>query len=115
MKFLLIIFCAFFLRSQSCDNEYIFLAGPTTTVGCGGFLYAGQYLFKSKKDSSLLIGAILCPDGYGESFFKEDAKYLIIFSKDTVPPQGYNYMNIFDYPADKRPKIKLIEKIEQVK
>lgn len=83
-------------------------------MGCGGILFAGQYLFIDAKDSTEFIGIIKCPDGYAENFFNEKAKYNIDFSKDSVLEGKYSWMNEFDYSPDKKIPIWIIEKIEKV-
>ena len=113
MKSVILFFLLSINLNKDCNSVYILQAKPSPIIGCGGFLFAGQYLFINSQDSSNFIGVIKCPDGYGDDFFKEDGKYEIEFSKDTALPKEYSWMNVFDYPADMRPPIKFIEKIKR--
>lgn len=115
IKYVSIVLLTALLNNNSCPKNCVLVAKPRSIIGCGGILYAGQYLFIDTKDSTEFIGVIKCPDGYGENFFKEDANYNIVFSKDTVVEKKYSWMNVFDYPPDKKIPIKVIEKIEEVK
>lgn len=115
VKYLSIVLLAALFNNNSCPKNCVLIAKPTNILGCGGILYAGQYLFIDTKDTTEFIGVIKCPDGYGENFFKEDAKYNIDFSKDTILEAKYSWMNVFDYPPDKKIRIRIIEKIEEIK
>jgi hypothetical protein len=50
-------------------------------------------LFFNEKDSSLLIGIVLCPDFLGNDFFKRNSIYSVRFSKDKELPKNYRLMN----------------------
>lgn len=113
IKYLSVVLLAVFLTNGDCPKSYILIAKPSSTIGCGGILYAGQFIFIDAKDSAGFIGVIKCPDGYGDDFFKEDAKYNIEFSKDTVLEAKYSWMNVFEYPPDKKMPLRIIEKIEK--
>lgn len=114
IKYLSTLLLFAFLNKGKCPTTYILIAKPQTIVGCGGILFAGQFLFINVKDSSQTIFLIKCPDGYGDVFFKEDAKYNVEFAKDTILSKEYSLMNSFENPGKKIP-IRIIEKIEQVK
>lgn len=111
MKYLSIIIFAIFIKQNTCPKQYVLIAKPSTIVGCGGVLLAGQFLFMDAKDSTQTIGIIKCPDGYGDNFFKEDAKYNIEFTKDTVLTKDYSLMNSFT-SSNKKITLKIIDKIE---
>ena len=117
IKFISIILLAVFFNQgkESCPTTYVLIAKPTTIVGCGGVLFAGQFLFINAKDSTQTIGVIKCPDGYGDTFFKEDAKYNIEFAKDSVLGKQYSLMNTFEMPLNKKVPLRVIDKIEELK
>ncbi len=115
VKYLSVILLAAFLNKGNCPITYVLIAKPSTVVGCGGVLFAGQFLFIDAKDSTQTIGIIKCPDGYGDVFFKEDAKYNIEFAKDTILGKEYSLMNVFEIPPNKKISVRIIEKIEEVK
>lgn len=114
IKYLGILLFAAFLNKGNCPTTYILIAKPTTIVGCGGILVAGQFLFINAKDSTQTIGIIKCPDGYGDVFFKEDTKYNIEFAKDTLIGKEYSLINSFENPNQSIP-IRVINKIEKTK
>ena len=114
IKYLSIIILAAFLNSGHCLKTYILIQKPPQTIGCGGILYAGQFIFIDAKDSIQTIGIIKCPDGYGDVFFKESAKYNIEFAKDTALGKEYSLMNFFE-GIDKNIPVRVIDKIEEEK
>ncbi|MBP6430488.1 MAG: hypothetical protein KA319_01875 [Ferruginibacter sp.] len=113
--FSIIFFYFSFGFNSNCPNSYVLVQKPNQLIGCGGILFAGQFVFTNVKDTTEIICIIKCPDGYGESFFKEKNKYKIEFSKDSVLSKDYSLINVFDIPANKKVSIKIVEKIEQVK
>lgn len=114
-KYLLILLLTVLTTKRNSPTTCILIAKPTTIIGCGGILFAGQFFFINATDSSQFIGAIICPDGYGENFFKVDTKYSIYFSKDTVLEKKYSWMNVFEIPPDKKIPIKIINQITELK
>lgn len=114
IKYLSVLLLVAILNKGKCPANYILIAKPQTIIGCGGILFAGQFLFINAKDSSKTIFLIKCPDSYGDVFFNENAKYSVEFAKDTVLSKEYSMMNSFDNP-DKKIPIRIIEKIEQLK
>lgn len=96
MKIAIVIFLLSLLDPTPPSSSFSLIAKPSQIVGCGGFLFAGQFLFLNNEDSTLKIGIILCPDGYDSTFFKVDANYTIDFLEDSILPEGYNYMNEFE-------------------
>lgn len=113
LKFLTVMFISVLFHTTNCPKTYVLVSEPPPTLGCGIILYAGQYFFINAEDSSQVIGIIRCPDSYGETFFKEDAKYNITFSKDTILSTQYSWMNFFEN-STKIPE-RIIDKIERVK
>jgi hypothetical protein len=91
MKTLLIFILFLFVRKDP-PNTYTLISKPKTIPGCGGILVAAEFLFVTATDSSEKIGIILCP---GDDF-KEDHKYIIEFSADSLVPTDYSLMNVFD-------------------
>ena len=114
MKYLIILIFSVIFGKSNCPHSYILIAKPEQIIGCGGILVAAQFLFINSVDSTQIIGIIICPDGYGNSFFKEDTKYNIDFSKDSLLPKKYSMMNLFDN-QNKRIPVRIIDEIEPVK
>jgi hypothetical protein len=109
MKAILIFILFLFIRKDP-SNTYTLISKPKTTLGCGGILFAGGFLFINNIDSSEKIGIILCP---GDDF-KLNHKYTVEFSADSIIPPAYSMMNVFDTSRCYIPK-RIITKINEVK
>ena len=104
MKLLLSLVIFALLTPSSKHDTYILISKPDPIIGCGGILWAGQFQLMKTTDSTTLIGIILCPDGLGDKFFKENYRYEIELSEDSTLPKGYSFMNEFrpDFYVPKR-------------
>lgn len=106
-----LIICLFFLSlKKDPPNTYILISMPKPIMGCGGILVAGEFFFISSSDSTSKIGIILCPS----DDFKENHKYQIDFSTDSLVPSKYSMMNIFDTKEHYCPK-RIINDIKEIK
>jgi len=106
----LIIWLFLSLPKKDPANTYILISMPKPVIGCGGILVAGEFLFINSSDATSKIGIILCPG----DVFREDHKYQINFSKDSIVPSQYSMMNIFDTKEHYCPK-RLIDDIKEIK
>ena len=114
MKYFFILFLVFGnIKNNNCPNSYILVSKPSLIVGCGGMAFAYEFMFMDNRDSSTFLAIIYCPDGYKEDFFKEDKKYCIKFSKDTVINKIYVLANRYD--NDSLMKKRIVERIEPEK
>ena len=113
MKAMIIgFFCLIVTKPKIETNTFTLISRPKTIIGCGGFLVAAEFFFINAKDSSSKIGIILCPDGYGDDFFKEDKNYEIHFSNDSIVPKGYNLFSTYQTDSIYTPK-RLITEIKK--
>jgi hypothetical protein len=112
MKYLYaILLMVFSNKIDEGPKQYRLLAKPTLITSCGAIIItAQQFLFIDMKDSSQIIGIIRCPDGLGESFFKEDSIYNIVFDKDSILGDQYNLKGYYENPGKKIPE-RIIETI----
>ena len=115
IKSFLILFMAILSIKSHQPKSYLLIAKPDQIVGCGGILFAGQFLFVEEKNSTDIIGIIECLDFYGDKFFKNGTSYNIEFSKDSVLKENFALMNEFIIPPDKRIRKRVITKITPTK
>ncbi|MEO6357266.1 MAG: hypothetical protein ABIU77_24515 [Ferruginibacter sp.] len=109
MKLFFIFIISLFLKKDP-PNIYVLISMPKPISGCGGILFAGEFLFIDSKDSTEKIAIILCP---GDNF-KEDHKYKIDFLPDSVVSSDYSMMNVFDVTKFYIAK-RVVNTIEEIK
>ena len=104
MKLLLSLMIIALLRPSSKHETYVLISKPDPIIGCGGIQWAGQFQLMKTTDSTSLIGIILCPDGFGDNFFKENSRYEIELSSDSTLPKEFSFINEFrtDFYIPKR-------------
>lgn len=87
MHLLLISACSNKENSASkrqADFHVLILEGEMQIVDCGNVFYAYGFKFKSTENDSSVVGIILCPDGYGDNFFKSGRKYNVKYTGEGI-------------------------------
>lgn len=89
--------------SKKLQHEFV-LQSNYPIVGCGNIIYAYGFRFKAANaDSTIIIGIIRCPDGYGDTFFKAGRKYFLEFTDNIADSiKGYSLTNPYEksnYPT----------------